>query len=74
MRTTDAVRKHEGGLRGRGYARVEVVEHGRENEVDPTTSGPSTLAMSESTLPPDREPSSRPASTTLCAHTSSTAR
>jgi SAM-dependent methyltransferase len=44
------------GLRGSGFARVEVVEHSYENEVDPTyIAGHLRSAMSESVLPPARE-------------------
>lgn len=44
------------GLRECGYARLEVVEHTYENEVDLTyVAGHLRSAMSESTLPPERE-------------------
>jgi hypothetical protein len=51
-----ALEQRARGLRGCGYARVEVVKHTYENEVDLTyVAGHLRSAMSESTLPPERE-------------------
>lgn len=51
-----ALDQRASGLRRCGYARVEVVEHTYENEVDLTyVVGHLRSAMSESTLPPERE-------------------
>lgn len=51
-----ALDQRASGLRGCGYERIEVVEHTYENEVDLTyVAGHLRSAMSEATLPPERE-------------------